>query len=104
MTDTITESFCERCGTRYSFEQNAEHRRGRIGRVRVLTRGIKNYVANDGMPMSEAIAEAQHDEARMGVSRQLDAFHRTFNFCMSCRQYTCANCWNADAAAMWNSS
>jgi hypothetical protein len=78
MTDTITESFCERCGTRYSFEQNAEHRRGRIGRVRVLTRGLKNYVANDGMPMSEAMAAAQHDEARTGVSRQLDA-HKTFN-------------------------
>jgi ribosomal protein L40E len=95
MTDTITESFCERCGARYAFEQNAEHRRGGIGRVRVLTRGLKNYVANDGMPMSEAMAAAQHDEARTGVSRQLDAFHRTFNFCMSCRQYTCANCWNA---------
>ena len=25
---------------------------------------------------------------------QLDAFHKTFNFCMSCRQYTCSNCWN----------
>ncbi len=94
MTDTITESFCERCGTRYAFEQNAERRRGGIGRVRVLTRGLKNYVANDGMPMSEAMAAAQHDEARTGVSRQLDAFHRTFNFCMSCRQYTCASCWN----------
>ena len=94
MTDTITESFCERCGTRYAFEQNAEHRRGRIGRVRVLTRGLKNYVANDGMPMSEAIAAAEHDETRTGVSRQLDAFHRTFNFCMSCRQYTCGSCWN----------
>jgi hypothetical protein len=94
MTDTITESFCERCGTRFSFEQKVERRRDRIGRVRVLTRGLKNYVANDGMPMSEAMASAQHDEARTGVSRQLDAFHRAFNFCMSCRQYTCANCWN----------
>jgi hypothetical protein len=94
MTDTITESFCERCGTRFSFEQKAQRRRVRIGRVRVLTRGLKNYVANDGMPMSEAMASAQHDEARTGVSRQLDAFHRAFNFCMSCRQYTCANCWN----------
>ena len=94
MTETITESFCERCGTRYAFEQEAERRRGQIGRVRVLTRGLKNYVANDGMPMGEAMAAAQHDEARTGVSRQLDAFHRTFNFCMSCRQYTCANCWN----------
>ena len=95
MTDTITESFCERCGTRYSFEQTAtRRRRGGIGRVRVLTRGLKNYVANDGMPMDEAMAAAQSDEERADVSRQLDAFHQTFNFCMSCRQYTCENCWN----------
>ena len=30
----------------------------------------------------------------VGIADQLDAFHRTFNFCMSCRQYTCENCWN----------
>jgi len=94
MTDTITESFCERCGTRYSFEETTTRRRGGFGRVRVLTRGLKNYVANDGMPMDEAMAAAENDEARAGVSLQLEAFHRTFNFCMSCRQYTCANCWN----------
>jgi hypothetical protein len=94
MTDTITESFCERCGTRYSFEQIAKPRRGGIGRVRVLTRGLKNYVANDGMPMNEAMAAARNDEERAGISLQLDAFHKTFNFCMSCRQYTCATCWN----------
>jgi hypothetical protein len=94
MTDTITESFCERCGTRYSFEQTAKPRRGGIGRVRVLTRGLKNYVANDGMPMNEAMAAARNDEERAGISLQLEAFHKTFNFCMSCRQYTCATCWN----------
>jgi ribosomal protein L40E len=97
MTDTITESFCERCGTRYPFERTAMPRRARIGRVRVLTRGLKNYVANDGMPMNEAMAAARGDEDRAGISRQLEAFHKTFNFCMSCRQYTCANCWNEKA-------
>ena len=97
MTDTITESFCERCGTRYSFEKVSKPRRGGIGRVRVLSRGIKNYVANDGMPMAEAMAAARDDEQRTGVARQLDAFHKTFNFCMSCRQYTCATCWNEKA-------
>lgn len=95
MTDTITESFCERCGTRYSLEPPAKGRRGGIGRVRVLTRGLKNYVANDGMPMTEAMAAARQDEERSSVTRQLDAFHQAFNFCMTCRQYTCANCWNA---------
>ncbi len=94
MTDTITESFCERCGTRYSFDRTAKPRRGGIGRVRVLTRGLKNYVANDGIPMNEAMAAARDDEGQARVSRQLDAFRKAFNLCMSCRQYTCANCWN----------
>jgi len=97
MTDTITESFCERCGTRYALEQTGKRRRGGIGRVRVLTRGLRNYVANDGMPMAEALAAARSDEERSGVTRQLDAFHKTFNFCMTCRQYTCGSCWNATA-------
>jgi hypothetical protein len=97
MTDTITESFCERCGTRYSFEKVAKHRRGGIGRVRVLSRGLKTFVANDGMPMAQAMAVARDDEDRAGISRQLEAFHQTFNFCMTCRQYTCENCWNEKA-------
>jgi hypothetical protein len=97
MTDTITESFCERCGTRYSFERTAKPRRGGIGRFRVLTRGLKNYVANDGIPMNEAMAAARDDEGQASVSRQLDAFRKTFNLCMSCRQYTCAACWNEKA-------
>ena len=40
------------------------------------------------------MAAARSDEERAGITRQLDAFHKTFNFCMTCRQYTCANCWN----------
>ncbi|MCU0477368.1 MAG: hypothetical protein MUE92_01285 [Chloroflexi bacterium] len=97
MTDTLTESFCERCGTRYSFDQTAKPRRGGLGRVRVLTRGLKNYVVNDGLPMAEAMAAARDEESRAGTVQQLDAFHAAFNFCMTCRQYTCANCWNAKA-------
>ena len=44
--------------------------------------------------MDEAMAAARSEAERDVTSRQLDAFHSTFNFCMSCRQYTCANCWN----------
>jgi hypothetical protein len=44
--------------------------------------------------MDEAMAAARSDEEREVTSHQLDAFHATFNFCMTCRQYTCANCWN----------
>lgn len=97
MTDTIAESFCERCGTRYSFEQRSKGRRARFGRVRVLTKGLTTFVSNDGMPLAEAIAAARDDEERAELARQLDAFHETFSFCLGCRQYTCRACWNAAA-------
>ena len=93
MTEILTESFCERCGTRYTFE-TAAPRRSRIGRVRVATRGLRNYVMQDESSFSEAMADARSDEERSATTHQLDAFHKTFNFCMTCRQYTCGNCWN----------
>lgn len=94
MPEILTESFCERCGTRYTFEAAAPSR-GRLGRLRVVSRGLKNYVLSDESSLGEAFAEARSDDERSLTSQQLDAFHQTFNFCMSCRQYTCANCWNA---------
>jgi len=97
MTDTITDSFCERCGTRYTVEKADRPRRVRLGRVRVLTRGLTTFVANDGLPMAEAMAAARNDVERAALSNQLDAFHKTFNFCMTCRQYTCPSCWNETA-------
>ena len=35
MTEILTESFCERCGTRYTFEAAIRKKR-RIGKLRVL--------------------------------------------------------------------
>jgi hypothetical protein len=96
MTETLTESFCERCGTRYTFE--SARPRVRLKGVKVLSRGLKNFVLSDGSTMDEAMAAARNDTDRELTSHQLDAFHATFNFCMSCRQYTCPNCWN-DAEA-----
>ncbi len=96
MTDTITESFCERCGAKYSFDTLTKPRGG-LSRARVVSRGLKNFVSNDGMPMSEAMAAARDEVERAGTARQFDAFHSTFSFCMGCRQYTCPNCWNAKA-------
>jgi len=96
MAEVLTESFCERCGTRYTFEATGRRRRG-LGRIRTLSRGVKNFVSNDDASFSEAMAAAHADDERSQSSQQLDAFHRTFNFCMSCRQYTCGNCWNATA-------
>ena len=40
------------------------------------------------------MAAARSETDRELTTHQLDAFHKTFNFCMSCRQYTCPNCWN----------
>lgn len=93
MTEILTESFCERCGTRYTFE-TAAPRKSRIGRVKVVSRGLRNYVLQDESTLSEAMADARSEEERAATSHQLDAFHKTFNFCMTCRQYTCGNCWN----------
>jgi hypothetical protein len=92
MTEILTESFCERCGTRYTFE--SAHPKERLKNVKVLSRGLKNFVMSDTTTMDEAMASARSDADREVTASQLDAFHKTFNFCMSCRQYTCPDCWN----------
>jgi hypothetical protein len=94
MPEILTESFCERCGTRYTFESAAPTKAKKLGRFKTLSKGLKNYVLSDDTSMDEAMAAARSDEERELTSQQLDAFHATFNFCMSCRQYTCGNCWN----------
>jgi len=92
MTEILTESFCERCGTRYTFE--SARPRVRLKGVKTLSRGLKNFVLSDDTSMDEAMAAARSETDREATAHQLDAFHKTFNFCMSCRQYTCPNCWN----------
>jgi hypothetical protein len=93
MTEILTESFCERCGTRYTFE-SASPKGARLKGLRVVSRGLRNFVMSDDTSIDEAMAAARNETDREVTSRQLDAFHKTFNFCMSCRQYTCGNCWN----------
>ena len=93
MPEILTESFCERCGTRYTFESNAPKGR-RLGRFKTISKGLRNFVMSDDASLDEALAAARNDAEREATAHQLDAFHKTFNFCMSCRQYTCANCWN----------
>jgi len=92
MPEILTESFCERCGTRYTFE--SAQPTPRMKSVKVLGRGLRHFVMSDGSSIDEAMAAARADTDRESVAHQLDAFHETFNFCMSCRQYTCSNCWN----------
>jgi hypothetical protein len=93
MPEILTESFCERCGTRYTFE-SAAPRGARLKGIKVMSRGLRNFVMSDDTSMDEAMAAARNETDREQTSQQLDAFHKTFNFCMSCRQYTCGNCWN----------
>ncbi len=92
MAEILTESFCERCGSRYTFESAVP--RARLRGVKVLSRGLKNFVLDDKTSIDEAMAAARDDTDRSLTSQQLEAFHKTFNFCMSCRQYICPNCWN----------
>jgi hypothetical protein len=94
MPEILTESFCERCGTRYTFESAAPTKTKRLGRFKTTAKGLKNYVMSDDTSLDEAMAAARSDDEREQTSQQLDAFHSTFNFCMNCRQYTCGNCWN----------
>jgi hypothetical protein len=93
MPELLTESFCERCGTRYTFE-SAAPRGPRLKGLKVASRGLRNFVMSDDTSMDEAMAAARNEADRELTTHQLEAFHKTFNFCMECRQYTCANCWN----------
>jgi hypothetical protein len=96
MAANLTESFCERCGTRYTFE-TPNGRSGRLSGVRVLGKGIRKLALTRASSLDEAIESARHDDEREASERQLEAFHGAFHFCLSCRQYTCTECWNGEA-------
>jgi hypothetical protein len=91
MPEALTESFCERCGTRYEFE--APQRLSPLRKTRGLVAGFKNYLTSQE-PLSDAIGDAFRSEEQELAATQLDAFHAAFNFCIDCRQYACTNCWN----------
>jgi hypothetical protein len=94
MLDTLTESFCERCGTRYEFA--APEKLTPMRKTRGVISGLKNYIMSQDS-LSDSVNDAIRSEAEGLASRQLDAFHSSFSFCIDCRQYTCTNCWNDDA-------
>ena len=94
LADTLTESFCERCGTRYEFQ--APTRLNPLRKTRGLFGGLRNYLTSQDA-LSDAMGDAMRSEEDNLASAQLDAFHESFNFCIDCRQYTCVNCWNDDA-------
>jgi ribosomal protein L40E len=94
MTQAITESFCERCGTRYEFK--APTRLNTMRKTRGLVTGLRNYIMSQDA-LGDAIGDGIRTEEEALASHQLDAFHQSFNFCIDCRQYTCISCWNDDA-------
>jgi hypothetical protein len=84
MTDTVLQSFCERCGTRYTFAepQEAKPEGGRSKLGRFGRRAPEPQGDSDGKPsVSTTLPSSDH-------------FKGTFHFCLDCRQYTCVNCWN----------
>jgi hypothetical protein len=87
MTEILTESFCERCGTRYTFEA-VEAKRGPLGKIGTLGRGLKHFVSDPDTSLDEAFAVARSEHDQRSTSNALEAFHQTFNFCLNCRQYT----------------
>ena len=93
MVETLTESFCERCGTRYEFK--APTRLNPLRKTRGLFGGLKNYLTSQD-DFGDALGDAMRSEEEQLASAQLEAFHESFNFCINCRQYTCLNCWNDD--------
>ena len=94
MLDTLTESFCERCGTRYEFA--APEKLTPMRKTRGVIAGLKNYIMSQDS-LSDSVNDAMRSQAEVLASKQLDAFHDSFSFCIDCRQYTCTNCWNDDA-------
>jgi hypothetical protein len=94
MPDALTESFCERCGTRYEFA--APTRLSPLRKTRGLVGGLRNYVMGHDS-LSESMDDAMRVEEEVLASKQLEAFHSSFNFCINCRQYTCLTCWNDEA-------
>jgi hypothetical protein len=92
--ETLTESFCERCGTRYEF--SAPTRLNPLRKTRGLIGGLKNYLTSQDA-LGDALDDAMRTEEGALATAQLDAFHESFNFCIDCRQYTCVSCWNDEA-------
>jgi hypothetical protein len=94
MPEALTESFCERCGTRYEFAAPTEL--SPLRKTRGVISGLKNYLMSQDA-LGDAVGDAIRNEESQLASQQLDAFHDSFNFCIDCRQYTCVNCWNDDS-------
>jgi hypothetical protein len=97
--DELADTFCERCGTRYTFRPAPTPKSQYVGRAKVIARGLRHFVMNDGSSMDEALRAARIDTGAEEATRVTEEFHKTFNFCMVCRQYACDKCWNENQGA-----
>ena len=59
MTQTLTETFCERCGTRYEF--SAPTRLNPLRKTRGLIGGLKNYLTSQDA-LGDALDDAMRNE------------------------------------------
>lgn len=90
MTDTVQQSYCERCGTLYTFDEQdsgseATPETKPEGGLSKLGRTFKRRAGPD-------------ETAGSGASKPNgEGFDDKFHFCLQCRQYTCLSCWNGDA-------
>jgi hypothetical protein len=94
MTELLTESFCERCGTRYDLGSpkpisTAQKTRGLVG-------GLRQFIMSQDS-LQDSIDDAMKAQEEALSAQQIDAFQETFSFCFDCRRYTCIGCWNDDA-------
>lgn len=94
MTELLTESFCERCGTR--FELGTPEPMSRTRKTRGLVTGLRQFIMSQDS-LSDSLSDGMRAEEEQVAARQIDAFQETFNFCFDCRRYTCVSCWNDDA-------
>lgn len=93
-TEILTESFCERCGTRYEFD--APEPLNTAQKTRGLVSGLRAFIMSTDT-LSDSINDAMRAEEETLAAVQIEAFQQAFNFCLDCRRYTCVNCWNDDA-------
>jgi hypothetical protein len=94
MTELLTESFCERCGTRYDL--GSPEPMTTAQKTRGLVSGLRQFIMSQDS-LQDSIDDGMKAQEEALAARQIDAFQETFSFCFDCRRYTCTSCWNDDA-------
>jgi hypothetical protein len=71
MTELLTESFCERCGTRY--ELGTPEPMNRTRKTRGLVTGLRQFILSDTDSLSDSISDAMRAEEEALAAHQIDA-------------------------------